>query len=145
MERIHKWALNRVLEDSQIMPSGFTMNLKYALECMDNGTSERFIEILAGCDVKLSNLQSVVVVDGKGYTLKSFNYLNDEIYYTSVDDQVRYFNSQESAETYHKTGNYKPTESNYSRTENYSFEGVYTSECGHWTTLKQWLEWSNVK
>lgn len=105
MKRIYKWALNRALEDGGIMPSGFTINLEYALECMDNSKCERFIEILIGCDVKLSDLRPVVIVDGKEYTLKSFNYLNDDIQYASVDDQVRYFNSAEAAERYHETGN----------------------------------------
>ena len=144
MERIYKWALNRALEDGQIMPSGFTMNLKYALECMDNSKSERFIEILVGCDVKLSELRPVVVVDGKECTLKSFNYLNDDVHYTSVDDQVRYFSSPEAAEKYHETGNYRYSESNDSKNDDYPFEGIYTSVCEHWASLRQWLEWSKI-
>lgn len=145
MKRIYKWALNRALEDGQVMPSGFTMNLEYALECMDDSKCERFIEILIGCDVKLSDLRPVVIVDGKEYTLKSFNYLNDDVNYTSVDDQVRYFSSPEAVEKYHETGNFKYSESNDSRTQEYPFEGVYASECEHWATLRQWLQWSNVE
>lgn len=145
MKKIYKWALNRALEDGQIMPSGFTMNLEYALECMDNSKSERFIEILVGCDVKLSELRLVVIVEGKEYTLKSFNYLNDDITYTSVDDQVRYFSSPEAAERYHNTGNYNYSESNNSKNDCYPFEGIYTSECSHWTDLRQWQKWSNVE
>lgn len=145
MERIYKWALNRALEDGQVMPSGFTINLEYALECMDNSKSERFIEILVGCDVKLSDLRPVVVVNGKEYILKSYNFLNDDINYTSVDDQVRYFSSPEAAERYHDTGNYKYSESNNSKNDDYPFEGIYTSECQHWASLRQWLEWSGVE
>ena len=145
MKRIYKWALNRALEDGGIMPSGFTINLEYALECMDNSKCERFIEILIGCDVKLSDLRPVVVVDGKEYTLKSFNYLNDDITYTSIDDQVRYFSSPEAAQKYHETGNYKYSESNNSKSTDYPFEGIYTSECAHWTDLRQWLEWSKIQ
>lgn len=111
---------------------------------MDNSKCERFIEILIGCDVKLSDLRPVVIVDGKEYTLKSFNYLNDDIQYASVDDQVRYFNSAEAAERYHETGNYNYSESNHSKSDEYPFKGIYTSECEHWASLRQWLEWSKI-
>lgn len=145
MKRIYKWALDRALADGQIMPSGFTINLEYALECMDDSQHERFIEILVGCDVKFSDLRPVAVVEGKEYTVKSFNYLNDAVHYTSVDDQVRYFSSPKAAKEYHETGNFKYSESNNSRTEGYPFEGVYTSECEHWASLRQWLQWSGVE
>lgn len=145
MKKIYKWALNRALEDGQILPSVFTMNLEYALECMNNDKQERFIEILVGCDVKLSDLRPVVVVDGEEYTIKSFNYLNDEIQFTSVDDQVRYFSSHKASEEYHNTGNFKYSESNNSKTEDYPFEGIYSSECQHWTSLRQWQQWSNAE
>ena len=145
MKKIYEWALNRALEDAQIMPSRFTMNLEYALECMDDSKHERFIEILVGCDVKLSDLRPVVVVDGKEYTLVSFNYFNDDIQYSSIDDQVRYFSSPEAAEKYHETGNYKYSESNNSKNDDYPFEGIYTSVCQHWANLRQWQQWSNAE
>ena len=118
-----------------------------AVELLDNeGRSERLIEAILNLDVKREDLATKVINnDGIICTLERFDYLNDEIYYKSIDTDVRYFETEEDANAYASTGKYNYNNSSYNKTDKYTIMSTWRHTASHWTSISEWQKWMNNK
>ena len=125
-------------------------NLEKAINCLNDESQDRFIEILVGADIDTSNLYRKIKRNDVIYTIKSANYLKDEIVAEYVSTKVRYFNNQDDADEFSKTGNFliiesRIIESSIQKTENYLIKGEYKSKHETYFTYDTWMNSEVVK
>lgn len=137
MKPISKYVLNKAFND---IP-----NLEKAINCINEECQDRFVEILVGVDIDISNLPRKVKRNDVIYTIKSANYLKDEIIATYVGTDIRYFSNQDDADKFAKTGNYNYNKSSYQANEDYTIKGEYTSKKETYFSYDTWMNSEVVK
>ena len=112
-----------------------------AVEMLDDEcTSERLIEAMLGVDTKREDLaDNVIDYNGNECTIHDFNFLRNEVEYEKVDKDTCYFKTQEEADNYTQTGNYKDPRWLYS--DEYNISATWTHVGTHWCTINQWFKW----
>ena len=132
MRPIYEWALNQIGADKN-------GNLMRAISMLEDNRQESFVEIIIGIDIPESKLPKKVRRNDVVYTLKSANYLKDEIVATYIGTDVRYFKNQEDADIYAATGNYNYSDSSHKKSDVYPFKSEYTSEHTTWYSYNTWM------
>ena len=133
MKKIYEWALNQI---------GATENenLIKAINMLSDSMQESFIDVIIGIDIDDSQLAKKILHNGTVYTLKSTNYLNGDIYGEYMGEDVRYFATQEDADTYASSGKYDYSKStSYSDNEKYPIKGVYPCLKTKWFSYNTWM------
>lgn len=133
MKPIYEWALNQI---------GATKNgnLIKAVNMLNDSIQENFVNVVIGIDIDDSQLAKKIVHNDVVYSLKSANYLNDEIYGEYMGEDVRYFATQENADAYASSGKYDYSESTiYSTDTRYPIKGVYPCLKAKWFSYDSWM------
>lgn len=120
-------------------------NLEKAINCLNEEFQDRFVEILIGADIDISNLPRKIKINDVIYTIKSANYLKDDIIATYSGTDVRYFDNQKVADEFTKTGNYNFSNSNYQEDGDYTIKGIHTSKKETWFSYDTWMNSEVVK
>lgn len=102
---------------------------------------ERFIEIVLKC-VPKHNLPSKVYNYNRRCirTLISANYLDDKVDYSYEETMTRFFNNQEDADKYTKTGQYSFSNSKSDKSDEYNISANYISIIKSYMTIDEWLD-----
>ena len=115
-------------------------NLKKAIMCLNEECQDRFVEILVDADIDISTLpRKIKRYDGIIYTIKSANYLKDEIIATSVGTDIRYFSNQDDADEFAKSGYFDFTKSNYQEDIVYTIKGEHLVKKETWFSYDIWM------
>lgn len=114
-------------------------NLQKAIESLNEDIQDRFVEIMIGVDIDISNLHRKIKRNDVIYTIKSANYLKDEIVAEYIGTDVRYFSNQDDADKFAKTGNYNYNKSCYQADGDYTIKGEYTSKKETWFSYDTWM------
>lgn len=133
MKKIYEWALNQI---------GATANenLIKAINMLDETKQENFVDVIIGIDIDDSQLAKKIVVDSVVYTLDSTNYLNGDVYGRYMGEDVRYFATQEDADTYASTGEYSWSKStSYASDDKYPIKGVHSCPKSKWFSYDTWM------
>ena len=133
MKPIYKWALDQI---------GATANgnLIKAINMLSDSMQESFVDVIIGIDIDDSQLAKKILYKGTVYTLKSTNYLNNDIYGEYMDEDVRYFATQEDADAYASSGKYDYSKStSFSDNEEYPIEGVHPCIKTKWFSYDAWM------
>lgn len=134
MRKIYEWALNRIGATNN-------ENLIKAINMLNDSMQENFVDVIIGIDIDDSQLAKKIIVDGVMYSLSSTNYLNGDIYGEYMSEDVRYFATQEEADTYVLTGKYEYSKStNYSDNEKYPIKGVHPCSKIKWFSYQKWMD-----
>ena len=110
-----------------------------AISFLRSEEQERFIEIALDCHITDDELPTMIIRNNITYELVSANYLKDEIDASYIDIDVRYFATEEEADEYYNTGNYKCSTSSYSATTEYPCRGEYISKKQTWFSYNTWM------
>lgn len=137
MKPISKYVLNKAFND---IP-----NLENAINCLNEECQDRFIEVLIGVSINDSTLPKKIKRNGVIYDIKSANYVKDEIIAEYIGTDARYFNNQDDADMFAKTGNYNYNKSSYQANEDYAIKGEYTSKKETWFSYDIWMNSEVVK
>lgn len=138
MKPISKFIIEKMFND---IP-----NLEKAINCLDENAQDRFVEILVGADIDISALpRKIKRHNGIIYTIKSADYLKNQISATYFSDDVRYFSNQDDADNFAKTGNYNYNNSNYQEDGDYTIKGIHTSKKETWFSYDTWMKSEVVK
>ena len=116
-----------------------------AVELLDEpAKEERLIEAMLHLDTKKEELADTVIDNnGNECTIHNFNFLRDEVEYKKVDKDTRYFKTQEEADNYAETGNYKDARWSYS--DEYNISATWSHIGTHWYTINEWFKWMKNK
>lgn len=136
MKKIYKWALNHAEVPARAMRAVSMLRPEHA---------ERFVEVAVGCDINDDDVPQEFYHEDKLHKLIRCNYVLDQIVYETVDTSYRYFDSQEAADEYAKTGNYHWQKSSASENEQYPIKGAWTRPVEHETYYEKWFSWAKVK
>lgn len=134
MKKIYQWALEQC---------GVNETIVNAINMLRTEHAERFVEVVAGCEIKNSDVPQEVTYEDKVCKLVRCNYILDEITYSCVDSTTRYFMSQEDADKYAERGNYTWSTSSSDAKDEYPYKGVWTREVEYTTWYSRWFEWAN--
>ena len=110
-----------------------------AISFLGSEEQERFVEIALDCHITDDELPAMISRNNKLYTLVSTNYLKNEIVASYIDTDVRYFATEEEANEYFNTGNYKYSQSSGSPCAEYPCCGEYTSKKTTWFSYYTWM------
>ena len=110
-----------------------------AISFLGSEEQERFIEIALDCHITDDELPIMIIRNNKTYELVSTNYIKDEIIASYIDTDVRYFATEEEANEYYNTGNYKYSKSSSSACTEYPYRGEYTSKKTTWFSYNTWM------
>lgn len=131
MKPISQFVIRRMFKD---IP-----NLEKAINCFDESTQDRFVEMMLGVDIDDSILPKKIKRDGVIYNIKSTNYVRDEIVAEYIGTNERYFSNQEDADKFAKTGDYNYNNSSYSANETCTIKGEHTSKKTTWFSYYTWM------
>lgn len=136
MKKIYEWALNRINVPASVINAVSMLRPEHA---------EKFVEVSIGCAVNDEDVPKEFINEDKLYKLIRCNYILDEIIYESVDTSYRYFDNQEDADEYAKTGNYNWNKSSSSKKDEYPIKGAWIRPCEHETNYERWFTLAGVK
>lgn len=107
---------------------------------------ERFLDTIFECDVKEYELPKVTIdYDGWTCTLNSFDYITDKVRYKREKDVIRYFKTQEDANTYNHSGKCSWSSYKYECSDEYQFKGQYHEVNNDYCSLKDWMERKTIE
>lgn len=114
-----------------------------AVEMLDDeAKSERLIEAMLGLDTKREDLADHVIDDNKvECTLVKYNFLRDEVMYNRVDSDTRYFDTQENADKYANSGDYKYNTQSWCKDDEHPYAGTWVHVGEHYTCTSYWKKW----
>ena len=136
MRKIYEWALNHVEVPARAIR---------AVSMLQPDHAEKFVEVCIGCDIDNDDVPQEFIYENKLHKLVRCNYILDKIVYETVDTAYRYFDCQEAADEYAKTGNYHWQKSSTSESEQYPIKGAWTRPCEHETYYSKWFAWAGVE
>lgn len=109
-------------------------------ETVNKELYERFVEVILGINKTLADFpQSVYVYNNRIQNIISYDPLRDEIRYSYKETKTRYFLTEEDANKYSETGEYRYSTSEINPDEKYAFEGVHTFINDGITNSWDWL------
>ena len=108
----------------------------------DEAKSERLIEAILGLDTKREDLADTVIADNNvECTLVKYNFLKDEVVYNKVDSDTKYFDTQENANKYANSGDYKYDTYNWKKDDEHPYAGTWVHVGEHYTCISYWKKW----
>ena len=137
MKPISQFVLSKMFND---IP-----NLEKAINCLDESIQDRFIEMMVGVSIDDSTLPKRIKRNDVIYTIKSTNYVKDEITAEYIGTDIRYFSNQDDADKFTKTGDYNYNKSSYSANETCTIKAKYTSKKETWFSYNTWMNSEVVK
>ena len=114
-------------------------------ETVDNEMYERFVNVILGLNKTIADFpQSVYGYNNRIQNILSYDPLKDEVKYTYRETNKRYFLTEEDADKYSETGEYRYSTSEIKPDEEHSFEGIHTFVYEGITTSDNWLNFKVV-
>lgn len=110
-----------------------------AISCLPEEKQERFIEICVDCEMTIDELPKKIRRNDVVYTLISCNYFEDEVKASYIDTDVRYFATEEEANTYSNSGKYNYSRSEFKETAEYPHRGDYTHKKETYFGFRTWM------
>ena len=131
MKPISQFVLSKMFND---IP-----NLEKAINCLNESMQDRFIETMVGVNIDDSILPKRIKRNDVVYSIKSANYIRDEITAEYIGTDIRYFSNQDDADKFAKTGDYNYNNTTRIANETCTIKGEYTSKKETWFSYDTWM------
>lgn len=109
---------------------------------LDAVTAAKWILGIESREDAIVRIPKTVAHDGKTYNLTKVRFLENKVYATYPETKVRYFATEEDAQRFTNTGDYRYDSTTREQDENHSFIGQHTTTVDTWEYIDVWLEWA---
>lgn len=110
---------------------------------LDAVTAAKWILGIESREDAIAKIPTTAVHDGKDYKLTKVKILEGKVYVTYPETSVRYFSTEEDADRYANTGNYRYNSTTSEQDEDHPFRAEYTRDVETWAYIDTWLAWAN--
>lgn len=109
---------------------------------LDAVTAAKWILGIESREDAIDKIPKAVVHDSKNYKLTKVKLLEGKVYVTYPETTIRYFATEEDAERYARTGDYRYDSMTREQDENHSFRAEHTKTIETWEYIDVWLDWA---
>lgn len=109
---------------------------------LDAVTAAKWIIGIESREDAIAKIPTTAVHDGKDYKLTKVRFLEGKVYVTYPETNVRYFTTEEIADRYAKTGDYRYDSMSREQDDNHPFRAEYTKTVDTWEYIDVWLDWA---
>ena len=109
---------------------------------LDAVTAAKWILGIESREDAVAKIPTTVVHNDKTYKLTKVRVLEGKVYTTYPETTVRHFTTEEDADRYAKTGDYRYNSMTYEQDENHPFRAEYTRDIETWQNIEDWLDWA---
>lgn len=109
---------------------------------LDAVTAAKWILGIESRQGTIDKIPKTVVHDGKTYNLTKAKPLEGKVYVTYPETNVRYFATEEDADRYAKTGDYRYDSTTSEQDDRHPFSAEYTRNVETWEYMDRWFGWA---